>query len=222
MKKVSIILTMLIAGSIAINAQAFEKPVKYNEEPIILDRQIIYEKNDKTFLLDKETLAIIDVNKDSLRVIVHVLEMKSEKIIKEKPMEFLIPTEGDPSVKIKNKWVKIIEEDGKKFEKAIEIIKNELGEKNKREKFLKQIEYIVKHKKEIEKERNEEKLKNKEKNETETSGVKIHGQVLTDKELQKMKEKEKKEDEFIITITETPTVEIVSHDDVQVEITTQP
>lgn len=56
--------------------------------------------------------------------------------------------------------------------------------------------------------------------------MKTHGQVLTDKELESMKEKEAKKnaksDDVVVTITEIPTVEIVSHDDVQVEITSHP
>lgn len=214
MKKTEIILAMCVILTLSsINVQASEKPLKYEDTPIILSKENIYEKNGEMLMLDKDSLSVVDVHKNALEIIIRVMEIKNKNIIKEKPIKFLIPAEDTPSVYIKSKWVSINEKEAEKFKKAIPIIKEELGRKEKREIFLKQIEYIVKQKEQ-----------NKKKQKEEETSVKIHGQVLTDKELEEMKKKEqenkkKNENDFVITITETPTVEITSNDDVQVEIT---
>ena len=228
MKKAELILAIcVLATCTTFSVHASVDPLKYEEVPIILDKKDnIYEENGKMFIADKETLAVTDVQKNALEVVICIVEMKSGNIVKESPVKFLLPTKGIESVQIKNKWVSVDEKQGKKFKKAIPIIRKELGSSERREIFLKQIEYIIKHKKQNKKNKAKRKQNKKYENKIDITGVKTHGQVLTDKELESMKEKEAKKnaksDDVVVTITEIPTVEIVSHDDVQVEITSHP
>ena len=77
MKKAELILAIcVLATCTTFSVHASVDPLKYEEVPIILDKKDnIYEENGKIFIADKETLAVTDVQKNALEVVICIVEI---------------------------------------------------------------------------------------------------------------------------------------------------